>query len=367
MEKTLGDRLSIRGMELKNRICAGPMGNATTTGEDGVVSDAMVQHFRAVAKGGAALVIQGAASVTNENKAHVTQTGIWRDEQVDGLRRITEAVHAESCKIILQLEHAGMRALVSEPFAPSPFTLNIRGVEKVCHVMTADEIHSVQKLYVDAARRAVLAGYDGVELHGSHGWMISAFLSPCINRREDEYGQDKLLFLREIFRDMRKNSPDDFVIGIRLGAYNPDLKTGLEQGREIEKMGFDYINVSNNPVIRWLPQEMSVPEGYPFSAHTYSAAEMKKAVSIPVLGGKDIRTTEEANAILAETGVDVILLGRGMLADPAWAGKALSGAEQNICRHCAGRCPWQLGGRGCAAVALAGQSLFLQRLHAGDM
>ena len=351
MAKTLDERVTIRGMELKNRICAGPMGNATETGPDGVVCDAMVEHFRAVARGGAALIIQGAASVTDENKAHVTQTGIWRDGQVEGLRRITQTVHGENCRIILQLEHAGMRALAIEPFAPSPFTLNVRGTEKVCHVMTVEEIHAVQKLYVDAVKRAVRAGYDGVELHGSHGWMISSFLSPCINRRSDEYGRDKLLFLREIFQEIRSNSTDDFVIGIRLGAFNPDLKTGLEQGRQVEAMGFDYINVSNNPVTKWLPQEMTVPKGYPFSAHTWSVAEMKKTVGIPVLGGKDIRTTEEADTVLAETDADVILLGRGMLADPEWARKALSGEEQIICRHCAGRCPWQLGGKRCAAIA----------------
>lgn len=350
MAKTLSDRLTIRGMELKNRICVGPMGNATSTGSDGVVNDAMVKHFRALAQGGAALIIQGAASVTDENKAHVTQTGIWRDEHVEGLSRMTQAVHAEDCKIILQLEHAGMRALAAEPFAPSPFTMKMRGVEKTCHVMTTDEIHDVQKLYVDAAKRAVRAGYDGVELHASHGWMISDFLSPCINRREDEYGRDRLLFLWEIFHEMRSAVPDDFVIGIRLAAYNPDLETGLEQAKQAEEMGFDYINVSNNPVVAFLPQNMDKPEGYPFSAHTYSTVKMRQVVHIPLLGGKEIRTAEDANAILAETDADMILLGRGFLADPAWAGKVLAGEQPLLCRHCPGRCPWQLGGETCAAI-----------------
>ena len=357
MTKSLGDRFTIRGMELKNRICAGPMGNATRTGTDGIVCDEMVRHFQAVAEGGAALIIQGAASVTNENKAHTTQTGVWCDEQVEGLRRITEAVHRKDCRIILQLEHAGIRALASEPLAPSPFTLRIRGAEKTCRVMTVEEIHEVQRLYIDAAKRAVWAGYDGVELHGSHGWMISDFLSPCINRRGDEYGRDKLLFVREMFQEMRRSVPERFVIGIRLGAFNPDLQTGIDQGKQFEEMGFDYIDVSNNPVVAWLPQEMTTPDGYPFSAHTYSAAEMKRHVNIPVLGGKEIRTTEEANAVLAETDVDMILLGRGFLADPAWAGKALSGVEQNCCRRCKGRCPWQLGGKNCAANTGSAEAL----------
>lgn len=351
MTKTLADRLTIRGMELKNRICVGPMGNATATGEDGVVNDKMVEHFRAVAQGGAALIIQGAASVTEENKAHLTQTGVWSDGHVEGLSRITRAVHGEECKIILQLEHAGMRALAQEPFAPSPYVMKAWGKEKTCHVMSVDEIRAVEKLYVDAAKRAVCAGYDGVELHASHGWMISDFLSPCINHREDEYGADKLLFLREIFRGIREAVPDEFVIGIRLGAYNPDLETGLEQARQAEAMGFDYINVSNNPVVVWLPQDMTKPEGYPFSAHTYSTVELRKAVRLPLLGGKEIRTAGEARAILKETDADMILLGRGFLADPGWAGKVLAGEEPLLCRHCPGRCPWKLGGENCAARA----------------
>lgn len=353
MTKTLADRTTIRTMTLKNRICAGPMGNSTATGEDGIVSDAMVEHFRAVAKGGPALIIQGATSVTMENKAHLTQTGIWSDEHIEGLRRIVDVAHAEDCKIILQLEHAGIRALAEKPFAPSEFTLNNRGVVKECHVMTVDDIHDVQKQYVDAVKRAVCAGYDGVELHASHGWLLSDFLSPAINHREDEYGKDKLLILREILSEIRKVAPENFVVGVRAAVYNPDLKTGIEQCRQMEEMGFDYLNVSNNPVITWLPQDMTTPEGYPFTAHTYSTAELKKAVGIPVFGGKDIRTTEEANAILAETDMDMVLLGRGFLADPCWARKALEGTEQIICRHCAGRCPWQLGGEKCAAIALA--------------
>ena len=172
--KTLQEPLTIRGMELKNRICVGPMGNATVAGEGGIVSNAMLEHFRAVAQGGSALIIQGSTSVTNEKRAHVTQTGIWSDRHIEGLARISEIAHAEDSKIILQLEHAGIRSLAEEPFAPSPFTVE----GKVCHVMTSEDIRNVQQEYVDAARRAVEAGYDGIELHASHGWLINAFLSP---------------------------------------------------------------------------------------------------------------------------------------------------------------------------------------------
>lgn len=355
MAKTLEEHVIIRTTEMKNRMIAGPMGNSTATGEDGVVNDAIVAHFRAVAEGGAALIVQGAASVTNENKAHLTQTGIWSDTHVPGLRRITEAVRAAApdCKIILQLEHAGIRALATEPFSPSPFTLRIRDTEKACHVMTVDDIRDVEQLYINAGRRAEEAGYDGIELHASHGWLLSAFLSPCINYRDDEYGRDKLLLLREIYARIREIVSENFIIGVRLAGFNPDLETGIAQGKALEEIGFDYINMSNNPVTKWLPQDMTAPEGYPFTAQEYAAAEMKKAVSIPVVGGKFLRTPEEVNAVLAETNIDMVTLGRQMLADPYWTEKALSGGEIVLCRHCPGRCKWKLGGENCAAIAQA--------------
>ncbi len=353
MKKTIGDPLTIRGMRLKNRICAGPMGNATVAREDGVITNEMVKHFRAVANGGSALIIQGAASVTNENKAHVTQTGIWSDAHVEGLSDLVREVHREDCRIILQLEHAGIRALADEPLAPSPFTLNCKGTEKICRAMTREDIRDVQQEYVSAGRRAAQAGYDGIELHASHGWLISSFLSPCINHRDDEYGRDRMRFIREIFQALRERVPEEFVIGVRLGGFNPDLATGLEQGCRIEEIGFDYINMSNNPVTKWLPQDMFAPEGYPFSPHEYSAAEMKKTVHIPVIGGKSLRTTEEVAAVLAETNIDMITLGRPILADPAWTQKALSGMPQIQCKHCPGRCKWELGGRNCVAAISA--------------
>lgn len=328
------------------------MGNTTKTGADGIVCDGTVEHLRNIARHRTALIIQGASNISGNYTARGTQTGLWCDEQIEGLRRITDAVHAEGAKIIIQLEHPGIRSMTDAPPAPSPFELVSNEGKRVCHVMTVNEIHEAQQEYVEAARRAVLAGYDGVELHASHGWMIHNFTNRHVNQRDDEYGRDELLFVKEIFDKIRENSPDPFIIGIRMAGFNPDLKTGIQQGKRFEKMGFDYISMSNNPVIKWTPQDLSAPDGYPFTPQIYSAAEMKKAVNIPVIAANGIRSTADANAILAETDIDMILVGRGMLADPCWAEKALSGARQIECLACP-RCSWQLENNKCAALLLA--------------
>lgn len=350
MGKMIFEELTIKNVVLKNRVVAAPMGTSTRTAEDGFVTDDVVEHFKEVSEGGPGLIIQGATAVDGSNKAHEDQCGVWLDEHVEGLKRITQVVHGNGTKIFLQLEHAGIRGLPEHPFAPSEFTLENRdGSKKICHVMTEEEIRNVEDLYAKAAGRAYAAGYDGIEVHDGHGWLLSAFTSPCINRRTDKYGQDLLLIVREIIEKIKNVVPDDFVIGLKMGAFNPDLETGLNQGREFEKMGFDYLHMSNNITTKWLPQNMWAPEGYPFSGHEYSCGEMKKSVGIPVIGAKNIRTLEEAQAVLDLTDIDMITMGRAFLADPYHVKKVAEGKTPNLCFHCPGRCQWKLVGKGCPA------------------
>jgi len=354
MGKKITDSVTIRSMNLQNRIFAGPIG-AITRSDDGTVSDAMVEHFRTVAANGAGLILQGAMCVSNVHRAHTTQMCLTNDAQIEGLRRITDAVHAEGGKIFIQLEHPGMRALSDAPLAPFPFVMEAEGgVKKVCHVMSEEDISFVRQEYISAGKRAILAGYDGLEIHASHGWLPNAFINPGINIREDKYGQERTLFVQEIVEEMRAQSPADFAIGIRMGGFDPDLKDGIENAKSFERMGVDYLDISNNPSKKFLPQNLYAPENYPFSPHEFSAAEIKKSVNIPVIGAKSIRTMEEAQAVLAKTNLDMIQIARPFLCDPLWVTKAFSGGEQIICKHC-NKCPWRLGGQNCAAIITAGQ------------
>jgi NADPH2 dehydrogenase len=347
--KTIDQPLEIRGMKIQNRISFAPMGCLMRTGEDGVVRDTNVESLRAVARGGAALLVQGATSVCRVNRCSLMRAGIWCDEQISGLRRITEAVHAEGKKIIVQIQHAGIRSYVEHPQCPSDFVLRLSNGVKLGRAMTMEEIQTAEREFIEAARRAVAAGYDGVELQGAHGWLISNFLNRRINVRDDEYGHDPMLFVRKIYEGIRETVPDNFVVGFRMNGFEPDLETGLEYAKQLDALGFDFLAVSNNGF--WPEQEISKPEGYPFSFNVYAAGEIKKLVKAPVFATQGIRTAEEANAVLAATDVDMVQIGRGMLIDPEWANKVLSGRTPGKCLWCRS-CSWRVDSTGSSCPGL---------------
>lgn len=331
------------------------MGCTIQTGPHGLVNDRIVDHYKKIAQSGTALIVIGHVATSPVYPATLlrdystTKTRMWGEEHVDGLLRLTNAVHSEGAKIVVQLTHPGMRAAVDTPPAPSPFLLPLASGGKECHVMSLEDIRVAEEVFWNAARIAALAGFDGAEVHASNGWMVNNFTNRCINRREDAYGKDEMLIVKEIFDGIRNTVADDFVVGVRMAGFNPDLETGLRQGKRFEEIGFDYISLCNNSKIKWSPQEHYTPENYTFSSEIYSAAEIKKVVRVPVLCAGNIRTTADAEAVLAETDIDMVLIGRGMLADPFWTKKAFDGSRQIVCRACP-HCTWKLGGENCAAI-----------------
>lgn len=347
--KSMEQPVYIRGRKIENRIGFAPMGSSVYS-DDCKMTDSSVELYRAIARGGAGLLIQGCAIVAEDARSHMNQLGIWSDDYIDGLKRLTEAVHGEGKVVIAQLQHGGLRSFLDEPLGPSEFVIPLKDAKKTGRAMTVKEIRTSQKQYVDAALRAVKAGYDGVELHASHGWLISSFLSRITNRREDEYGINKVLYLREVFQNIRRSVPDGFIVGVRISGYVPDLETGLEQAKEIAAFGVDYISVSVNHKVKWLEQEDTVSDRYPFNSMIYAAHEIKKIVPVPVFAAKGIRTGKMASDILAYTDVDMLLVGRGHLCDTQWAQKALSGKEPNRCLECKGACGWRIGTGKCPAL-----------------
>lgn len=352
--KTIAQSHEIRGVKIENRIGFAPMGNSVYT-EDSFISEKSIELYSAIAGSGTGLLVQGCAIVAQDARSHGHQLGIWSDSHIAGLRRLTRAVHVRGKKVIAQLQHCGLRACADEPLGPSAISYTVGGKEKTSRAMSLEDIKTSRKQFLSAALRAVQAGYDGVELHCSHGWLISSFLSGVTNLRADEYGKDKLLYLREVFRSIRESVPENFIVGVRMSGYVPDLDTGLQQAREMEKMGVDYISVSVNYKVKFLQQQDTVPEGYPFDPMIYAAHEIKKVVKVPVFAAKGIRNGEMANRVLAETGVDMVLVGKGHLCDPQWASKALSGKEPVRCLDCKGECRWSLMEKNCPALILAGR------------
>lgn len=344
----LKDSFFIRKTRICNRICVPPMVCYHWTDESGVVSDRHVEHYRAMARGGAGLIIQEATCITQEGRLADTQLGIWDDSHVDGLRRITEAVHAEGCPIFVQIHHAGIVGIAQHALCPDAYTLRRGGTEKHGVKMQEEDIARIQQAFIDAARRAYEAGYDGVELHGCHSYLMCQFLNRRINHREDRYGKNPELFITEIMDGIRNIVPEEFVMGIRLGAFEPTLADAIRHAKALEAHGIDFLDISYGFTGEDEPEK---PADFPYKDVIYAAGEIKKNVSVPVFAVNGMRVAEDARGVLACTGVDMVDIGRSTLVNPSWAADALAGRDTGRCLDCA-VCQWRIDADQCAGRKL---------------
>ena len=233
--KKLFSEFNIKNVKIKNRICIPPM--VVPFAHDGYVAPENVERYKKLAQGGAGLIIQEATCVNSNGLLSPKQIGIWSDDQIEGLKSIVDAVHKEDCAIFVQIHHAGVTGISENPLCPSPYEYNNYGKSVVGREMTIENIKSIQNDFIEAARRAYEAGYDGIELHGCHGYLISQFLNKKVNKRTDEYGQTPEKFVIEILEGIRKVTPEEFVVGIRLGGFEPTIEDGLHYAKVLEKNG----------------------------------------------------------------------------------------------------------------------------------
>lgn len=331
--KSLGDKLLIGGREIKNRLCVPPMYIGPFSGEMQKATEKNIEHYRALAEGGFGLIIQEASCVTETGYLAPDQLGIWSDEHIPQLTKITGAVHGAGGTILVQIHHAGLVGAHEEVVSPSGYEYN----GKTARALTAGETEELIEAFVAAAKRAVKANYDGIELHGCHSYLISQFLNCVCNRREDKWGRPEA-FALEVFRRIKKEVPENFIVGIRLGAFEPTINEGIRLAKVFEEAGFDFLDISYGfrPAMK-----MDIPESWEHSAAAYGAGEIKKAVkNIPVFAVDGICTPQQAKEILELTDVDMTDIGRSALVDYSWANKALAGEEPGKCIHCV-RCRWR--------------------------
>lgn len=350
--KRLFESLTIRNLAIQNRIAIPPMVVQHWSDESGKVTDRQVEHYREFAMGGAGLIIQEGTCVEPNGRLADTQLGIWEEAQIEGLRRITSAVHAHSVPIFVQLHHAGVFGFLADTVCPSDITCVVRGEEKHARALTEEELHRIQNSFVVAAERAVKAGYDGVEIHACHNYLISQFYNHLVNRRTDAYGCQPSLFMLEILREIRRRVPDSFVVGVRLGAFEPTLADSVAHAVELAQNGADFLNISYGFDQRSEPFR---PQDYPFSDRIYAAQEIRKKVSVPVFAVGEIASAEQAEEILVKTGVDMVDIGRGSLVNPNWAKDAEAGRNVGTCLYCK-TCMWRVNADRCP-----GRKLFQKR------
>ena len=389
----------IGNVEIRNRIVMVPMGTDVAE-PDGKVGQRWIDYYDARTKDGVGLIITGIVRVNETNGVGLPfQVSMAKDENIESLRKGIEKIHENGAKIFVQIHHAGRqnvvllqtiwglmempakfiphywdfviplsRALMTRAFPlleTNPFLLKYQkyffaravsasnvpldptrsgNLPSRARALTIPQIHKLQKQFIDAAVRVQKAGADGVELHGSHGYLIQQFFSPHTNRRTDRYGgslENRMRFILEIIEGIQKECGRDFPISVRLTVdefYSAigepgkglQMDEGIEIAKRLEKAGVAVLDLScgGYETPNQTVEPMSKPEGW----RAYFVKAVKEAVNIPVIAVGVIRNPEFAEKLLEDGVQDFIGLGRPLLADPEWAKKAKEGRPEDIQR-----------------------------------
>jgi 7beta-hydroxy-3-oxochol-24-oyl-CoA 4-desaturase len=333
--------ITIGSMHIKNRIAMAPMATDFAEG-DGTISDRLIDYYEARARGGAGLIIMEVCTIDGGSPYIPRTVGIWDDSFVPGLKRLTRAVHAHGCRIIPQIAHPGPESLAplfngEQAVGPSAGIMNNLTKMK-SREMAPEEIPRVIGQFAGAARRARDAGFDGLELHAAHSYMLlGSFLSALRNRRTDSYGgglQGRLKFPLEAIRAIRGSAGDDFPITMRISAEEQvpggrDLRETCYIARIFEGAGIAGYHVSSGvyPDLSW---RVIPPTGTAYCLNAGSAAVIKKAVKVPVMVVGRIVDPGMADDIIGREEADMVVLGRALLADPEWPAKAESNKWDDI-------------------------------------
>ncbi len=328
---------TIKNISLNNRIVM-PALASFLTGIDGSISDATVEHYRRRAAGGAAMIIMEACAVSPEGIVSPHQAVIYDDRFIDGLSKIARAMKAEGAVPAIQIHHGGRQTSVKvinrTPLAPSP--LPCPTIHGEVEPLTIDGIQQLVQKFGDAAQRAYQAGFELIEIHGAHGYLVNQFLSQFSNIREDQYGRDvagRTRFAGEIVEAVRKRVGSEFPIAFKISAEEyVDGGLTTEQSIEILKIlvpaGIDVVQVSagNDVTPEWICQPMFMEKG----CLVESASQVKRALDIPVMAVGRINDPLIANEIIEQDKADLVCIGRGLLADPEMPNKAREGRSDEI-------------------------------------
>lgn len=322
---------TIKGLELKNRVVMPPMCQYSVTNKDGIANDWHYVHYTSRAIGGAGLIIIEMTDVEPDGRITDYDLGLWSDEQVPALARIVDSIHAHGAKAAIQIAHAGRKAEdASTPVAPSAIAFDENS--KTPRALTTEEVREMVEKFRRSVRRAVQAGFDAIELHGAHGYLIHQFHSPLTNQRTDEYGQDLALFGKQIIKAAKEEMPADMPLIMRISAQEYveggyGIKESLALAKEYQQAGVDMFHVSaggEGPI---------AAEGKPGTHVAYQvplARQIKEGLQVPVIAVGRLDEAGLANAVIGNRDADLVAVGRGMLRNPYWTLEAAAQLRKEI-------------------------------------
>lgn len=332
--------LTIRGKVIKNRLVVPPMVTDYCT-PDGKATERYIRYHEEKAKGGWGLIITEDYGIDPRGRGFKATAGLWNDEQIPSHREFVDRIHQHGTVLLAQIYHCGRQtnrgAINAAPVAPTAIACPF-GTD-VPDELTTDQIKDIIQEFIDTAWRCKQCGFDGIQIHGAHGYLVCEFLSPYTNKRTDEYGGNFLnraRFALEIIRGVRKKCGEDFIIDMRISGQ--ELVEGgltLEDMKALvpllEEAGLDMIHVS---AAVYLSVEDNIPPAAtPHAFISDWAKEIKSVCNIPVTTVSRINDPHMAESLLRQGKCDLVAMGRASLADPALPRKAQAGEFEDI-RHC---------------------------------
>ena len=325
--------LNLRSLTLRNRVVVSPM--CQYSSDDGHANDWHLIHLGSRAVGGAALVFTEATAVEASGRISPQDLGIWKDEHVPMLRRIAQAVRDQGAIPGMQLAHAGRKASTARPweggkplavkdggwepiFAPSAISFSHSA--QIPQALDAEGISRIRRAFVDAAKRALSAGFQVLELHAAHGYLLHEFLSPLANQRADQYGgslENRMRFLRELVADIRGVWPAELPLLVRISASDWqeggwDIAQSIELAKVLREGGVDLIDCSSGGVVPGV--KIPVGPGY----QTPFAERIRRESGIATGAVGVLRSAFQAEHVVRTGQADVVIMARELLRDPYW-------------------------------------------------
>ncbi len=336
--------IKIGNVTVKNRVMLSPMITNYGIGTNGLVTARRLEYYGAIARGGVGIVETESAAVHLGGRAFFSGLGVWDDCHVEGLSELARTIHEGGAKAFLQLFHGGRQTMFkmagTQPTAPSP--IPCPRLREMPRELTREEIAEIVEAFAQAASRALRAGFDAVDVHSGHGYLVNQFFSPYSNKRTDEYGGDlqgRTRFAREVIHRIREVTEDRITIIARISG-DEYMEGGikLEESQRIARVlveaGVSAISVSAG--VYGCTPPTSRPHGTPFAGFSHLSQGIKEAVNVPVFATGRITTPAIAEEVIRSGQADLVAVGKALIADPDWARKAQEGRPEDIivCPSC---------------------------------
>ena len=300
--------LKIKNIELKNRIVLPPLVRFSLIGNDGCVTEELIEWYERIAADRVGMIIVEATCVAEDGKLRENQLGIWDDSFVDGLKKLSAIGKKYNVPMLIQIHHAGFKEKIKD--------------------VSEEVLDNILDKFVTAFERAKRAGFDGIEIHGAHTYLLCQLNSKMWNTRDDKYGGDferRMYFNKALIERTKHLFDDNFILGYRMGGNEPTLQDGIEIAKYLEKLGVDILHVSSGAPDPKFKQEIKIDnfaDDFPLDWVIYLGTVIKKYVKIPVIGVRKIKTEQQASYLVENNLLDCVAVGRAMIFQPHWMEKA---------------------------------------------